>query len=68
MESLYILVPIALMLVIIAVAIFFWAVNKGQFDDLDNEAHRILFDEDKPGKKPVNKKPGKLADNDDKHS
>lgn len=48
MESLFILVPIALVLVAVAVKVFFWAVDSGQFDDLETEAHRILFDEDLP--------------------
>jgi cbb3-type cytochrome oxidase maturation protein len=48
MESLYLLVPVALIFVVIAVKILFWAVNSGQYDDLDTEAHRILFDEDQP--------------------
>jgi len=30
----------------IAVWVFFWAVNSGQYDDLDSEAERILFDQD----------------------
>ena len=51
MESLYLLIPIAIVIVAIAVAIFFWAVKSGQFDDLDTEAKRILFDHDKPVKK-----------------
>ena len=48
MESLIILIPIALVLVTLAVRIFFWAVDNGQFDDLESPAHNILFDQDKP--------------------
>lgn len=44
MESLYLLIPIAIAIVAVAVGIFFWAVKSGQFDDLDTEAKRILFD------------------------
>lgn len=46
MESLFLLVPIALIFVVIALRILFWALNSGQYDNLDTEAHRILFDED----------------------
>lgn len=46
MESLYLLVPLALVLVVIAVRVLFWAVNSGQYDDLKTEGHRILFDDD----------------------
>lgn len=49
MESLYFLVPVALIFLVIAVRFLFWAVNSGQYDDLDTEAHRILFDDDLPG-------------------
>lgn len=46
MDSLYILIPIALIFVGIAVKVFLWAVDSDQFDDLDVEAQRILFDDD----------------------
>lgn len=46
MHSLYLLIPISLVFVGIAVWVFFWAVNSGQYDDLDSEAERILFDQD----------------------
>lgn len=46
MESLFFLVPVALVFIVIAVRFLFWAVNSGQYDDLDTEAHRILFDDD----------------------
>lgn len=48
MTVLYILVPIAIALVITAIWIFNWAVNNGQYDDLDSPAHSILFDDDDP--------------------
>jgi cbb3-type cytochrome oxidase maturation protein len=44
MESLYFLVPCALIFIAIAVKVLFWAINNGQYDNLDTEAHRILFD------------------------
>lgn len=46
MESLYILIPIAIVLVCIAVGIFLWAVKSEQFEDLERQGHSILFDED----------------------
>ena len=45
MESIYILIAIACIFVAIAVKFFFWAVETGQYDDLDTEAERILFDD-----------------------
>tara|TARA_R100000900_G_scaffold63729_1_gene51057 strand:+ start:640 stop:888 length:249 start_codon:yes stop_codon:yes gene_type:complete len=47
-ESLFLLVPIALIFVAIALKVFFWAIKSGQYDNLDTEAHRILFDDDEP--------------------
>ncbi|AIU66798.1 cytochrome oxidase maturation protein Cbb3 [Vibrio coralliilyticus] len=46
MESLYILIPIAIVLVCVAIAIFLWAVKSDQFEDLERQGHNILFDED----------------------
>lgn len=50
MESLYFLVPCALIFIAIAVKVLFWAINNGQYDNLDTESHRILFDEEKKKK------------------
>ncbi|WP_444931992.1 cbb3-type cytochrome oxidase assembly protein CcoS [Microbulbifer sp. SSSA002] len=52
MESLYFLIPIAVILVGFAVKLFFWAVNNGQYDDLETEGRRILFDDDMQQDKP----------------
>lgn len=46
MEAIYLLIPLALVLFGIFVWLFFWAVKHNQFEDLDREANRILFDED----------------------
>jgi len=42
------MIPAALLLVGVAVYIFFWAVDSGQYDDLDGPAHSILFDDQDP--------------------
>ncbi len=42
MNILLALIPISLILLLIAVAAFFWAVKRGQFDDLDTPALDIL--------------------------
>ncbi len=46
MSILYVLIPLALLLLGGAVWAFFWAVGSGQFDDLDTPAMRILLDDD----------------------
>ena len=48
MTSIFLLVPLALVLLGIAIWAFVWAVRNGQFEDLDTEASRILFDDDPP--------------------
>jgi cbb3-type cytochrome oxidase maturation protein len=52
MEILYVLIPLGLVLVALAVGVFFWAVKAGQFDDLEGPAQRILFDEDEQKREP----------------
>ncbi len=59
MESLYFLVPCALVFIALAIKVLFWAINNGQYDNLDTEAHRILFDVEK-------NKPGKASDSKEK--
>jgi cbb3-type cytochrome oxidase maturation protein len=49
-ESLFFLVPIGLVFVALALRLLFWAINSGQYDNLDTEAHRILFDDDDPAR------------------
>ncbi len=46
MNILYVLIPLALLVLGAAVWAFFWAVGSGQFDDLDTPAMRILLDDD----------------------
>lgn len=51
MSVIFILLPLALLFVGIALAWFVWAVRSGQFEDLETPAVRILFD-DEPGAEP----------------
>jgi len=46
MSILYLMIPMGILIVVGAVWAFFWAVNSGQFDDLDSPAWRILLDDD----------------------
>ncbi|QYJ77105.1 cbb3-type cytochrome oxidase assembly protein CcoS [Shewanella sp. FJAT-52076] len=48
MSIIYILIPIAMLFVLIAVGVFFWAVRTEQFDDLDRQGASILFEEETP--------------------
>ena len=46
MDVIYGLIPFVLAFGFIAVVAFIWMAKKGQFDDLDGVANRILFDDD----------------------
>jgi cbb3-type cytochrome oxidase maturation protein len=48
MSVLYLLVPIALVLVGIALGAYVWAVKRGQFDDLTTPAMRAIHDDAPP--------------------
>ena len=48
MNILLVLIPVTLFVIVIAVALFFWAVNHQQFDDLDSPAILPLLDEPAP--------------------
>ena len=50
MESLYLLIPIALIFTGIILWLLIWAVNKGQYDDLDKDGWRALNDDLDPPK------------------
>jgi cbb3-type cytochrome oxidase maturation protein len=43
---LLVLIPLGIVLLAVAIAAFVWAVRNGQFEDLEGEAERILFDDD----------------------
>ncbi len=49
MNGLAILIPIALLMGVAGLAAFLWAMGKGQFDDPDGSALRILIDEEGDG-------------------
>ncbi|MDP6550828.1 MAG: cbb3-type cytochrome oxidase assembly protein CcoS [Arenicellales bacterium] len=45
-DIVFFLIPLALILVSVAIWGFFWAVSKGRFEDLQGPGHAILLDED----------------------
>jgi cbb3-type cytochrome oxidase maturation protein len=47
-ETIFVLLPLALLIAAIAVGFFIWAAKTGQFDDLETPAVRILFDDEEP--------------------
>ncbi|MBV8635781.1 MAG: cbb3-type cytochrome oxidase assembly protein CcoS [Burkholderiaceae bacterium] len=46
MEALYLLVPLSVILVFLAIWIFFGMSDSGQFDDMEGPAMRILLDDE----------------------
>ncbi len=46
MEILYLLIPLGLLVLGVAIWGFIWAVRTGQFDDMEGPAYRILMDDD----------------------
>lgn len=47
MLSLLFLIPIAVVLALVAMGFFLWAVRDGQYDDLDRDGTDLLFDDEK---------------------
>ncbi len=46
MDVIFLLVPIAMVLVIFMAVVYWWSVKSGQMDDLEGPAYRILMDDD----------------------
>lgn len=68
METLYLLIPLSVVLVLAIGAAFWWSLRSGQFDDLEGPAYRILMDDDSPpgvarrGEVPVDSSPAPPAE------
>ncbi len=66
MESLWILIPLSVLIAVLIGCAFWWAVAGGQLDDLDAPAGRILIDDDRAPQ--VNPAPGaRMESNDSGH-
>lgn len=50
MTILLYLIPLAILLGLLGLAAFVWALKSGQYEDLDGAARRILIDQDGPDK------------------
>ena len=53
MNILLALVPLSLLLLLLAIGAFLWAVRRGQFDDLDTPPLDILGDDERPAPPPA---------------
>lgn len=48
MKILFLLIPLGMMVLAVAIIGLIWAIRNGQYDDLEGPAHRILMDDDDP--------------------
>lgn len=46
MNIIYVLIPLSVLLMVLAIGFFFWAIKNDQFDDLDTPALDILDEDD----------------------
>ena len=56
MGSVYLLIPVSVLLVFGIAIAFWWSVRSGQFDDLEGPGFRVLMDDNPP------KPPAEAAD------
>ncbi|HIC80326.1 MAG TPA: cbb3-type cytochrome oxidase assembly protein CcoS [Kiloniellaceae bacterium] len=52
MSALIYLIPVALLLGLLGLVAFLWALKSGQFEDLDGAAHRVLLDDEEDDSAP----------------
>lgn len=45
MDILFLLIPLSVILVFFILAAVWWAINTGQFEDVDDEGERILHED-----------------------
>ena len=46
MTMLYVLIPLAMVLLAVAIWALLWAIKSGQFDDLDSQGWSVVLDDD----------------------
>ncbi len=56
MSIIYLMIPLALVLVAVAVWALVWAIRSGQFDDLESQGWSVVLDDDE--KPPADKEEG----------
>lgn len=57
MTVLFVLLPVSMLLAVAAVLSFVWSVRRGQLDDLETPALRMLLDDDRIGGSSVSSRP-----------
>lgn len=65
MSMLYVLIPLAVMLLGVAVWALLWAIKTGQFDDLESHGWSVVLDDDqKPPPMDDDEKPDEMEKED----
>jgi len=65
MSMLYVLIPLALMLLAVAAWALIWAIRSGQFDDLESHGWSVVLDDDQsPPPEPRSPEPASPDAND----
>ncbi|TGM57993.1 cbb3-type cytochrome oxidase assembly protein CcoS [Leptospira adleri] len=54
MNALYLTIPLAMLIALGALVVFFWSLKSGQYEDIEGPKYRMLFD-DEDEKKPVSR-------------
>lgn len=57
-SSLYILIPLSVLLVFVIAGLFWWSVRSGQFDDMEGPGFKVLMDDDRAQPAEVEKPAG----------
>ncbi len=68
MESIFILIPISILLFFVIAGFFWWSSKNGQFDDLEGPAYRILMDDDDVHDEPTNPSSNDTDNSDNNHN
>ncbi|HIH2763595.1 MAG TPA: cbb3-type cytochrome oxidase assembly protein CcoS [Candidatus Azoamicus sp.] len=50
MDIIYILIPLSVLFLLVAILFFFWAVNSDQYENFESSSYHILLDDKKKHK------------------
>ena len=64
MDILFLLIPIALVFLVIAIMIFFWAIRDGQYDDMESQGLKVIIDDKQQAKRDTQSSKDPISPND----
>jgi len=64
MDILFLLIPIALAFLVIAIMIFFWAIRDGQYDDMESQGLKVIIDDKQQAKRDTQSSKDPVSPND----